>query len=264
MSQTDYYQTLGVSQDADAKKIKDAYREMAFRYHPDRNKEDAAAVEKMKQVNEAYAVLSNPEKKRQYDALRDQFGSDGAYGRFRSRYTEQDIFTNTDINRVFDELARSFGFRGFEEIFKEFYVPHPHRFIFKGPGGFGKGVFFFGAFGLGRIPLAFSQTGKLGRILRPLLGKAGGSLFPQTGKDLFDTIQIGAETARQGGPYAYFHRWQAKKLVVKIPPGVRQGQRIRLAGMGRKDAGDGNPGDLYLRVGLRRSLLQKIRDVLPR
>ncbi|MFZ5569129.1 MAG: DnaJ domain-containing protein [Thermodesulfobacteriota bacterium] len=264
MKQIDYYEILGVPQDADAKKIKEAYREMAFRYHPDRNKDDATAVEKMKQVNEAYAVLSNAEKRSEYDLLRSRFGSDGAYGRFRRQYTDQDIFTGTDINRVFDELARSFGFRGFEEIFREFYGPNTRKFHFTGPGGSLRGFFFFGAFGPGNLPLPkLFQSGKLGRILRPLLGKAGESLFRQSGGDLQDTIRIGPDLARQGGPYAYFHHRLNKKLVVKIPPGVQHGQRIRLAGMGLTEGADGRPGDLYLRVELPRTLLEKIRDLLP-
>ena len=64
MSQNDYYHILGVDQQASAKQIKDAYRKLAFQYHPDRNEKNPAAAEKMKSVNEAYAVLSDPDKRR--------------------------------------------------------------------------------------------------------------------------------------------------------------------------------------------------------
>ena len=73
MVQEDYYQVLGVDKNATAKQIKEAYRQLAFKFHPDRNKENTSVVEEMKKVNEAYAVLSNPAKKREYDTLKNQF-----------------------------------------------------------------------------------------------------------------------------------------------------------------------------------------------
>ena len=86
MAQEDYYQVLGVDQKATDQQIKDAFRKLAFKYHPDRNKENPVAVEKMKKVNEAYAVLSNQAKKGEYDNLKNQFGS-AAYSRFRKNYS---------------------------------------------------------------------------------------------------------------------------------------------------------------------------------
>ena len=120
MEQQDYYQILGVEQDATSKQIKDAYRKLALQYHPDRNHGDPESGEKMKAVNEAYAVLSAPQKRQEYDLMRPRFGS-SAYSQFRQTYSEQDIFSGSDINRIFEEMARSFGLRGFDEIFKEFY-----------------------------------------------------------------------------------------------------------------------------------------------
>ena len=117
---TDYYQTLGVPPNADPKKIKLAYRELAFQYHPDRNKENPAAAEKMKRLNEAYAVLSHVQKRREYDTLRREFGSSARH-RFRQNYTEKDIFSGSDIHRILEEMAKSFGFRGYHDIFREFY-----------------------------------------------------------------------------------------------------------------------------------------------
>jgi DnaJ-class molecular chaperone len=75
MAKKDYYQVLEVDQKATDQQIKDAFRKLAFKYHPDRNQENPVAVEKMKGINEAYAVLSNPAKKREYDTLKNQFGS---------------------------------------------------------------------------------------------------------------------------------------------------------------------------------------------
>jgi DnaJ-class molecular chaperone len=82
MSPNDYYQTLEVDQKASSKQIKEAYRKLAFKYHPDRNSENPDTAEKMKKVNEAYAVLSDATKRREYDTLRQQFGS-SAYSQFR-------------------------------------------------------------------------------------------------------------------------------------------------------------------------------------
>ena len=133
MSQEDYYRVLGVDQNAPQTKIKEAYRQLAFKHHPDRNREDAAAADKMKKINEAYAVLSNPAKKTEYDNLKTQFGS-SAHTHFRNNYSEQDIFSGSDINHIFEEMARSFGFRGSNEIFKEFYGRGYQQFEFKKSG----------------------------------------------------------------------------------------------------------------------------------
>ena len=73
MSQEGYYGVLGVDQNASQTKIKEAYRQLAFKHHPDRNRENTASADKMKKINEAYAVLSNPAKKTEYDNLRTQF-----------------------------------------------------------------------------------------------------------------------------------------------------------------------------------------------
>jgi curved DNA-binding protein CbpA len=96
----DYYQVLGISKDAPSQKIKTAYREKAFLYHPDRCK-DPAGADQMKAVNEAYAVLSNPRKRKEYDLLQQQYG-DAAYGHFRKSYSEQDIFKGSDIQQIFE------------------------------------------------------------------------------------------------------------------------------------------------------------------
>jgi DnaJ-class molecular chaperone len=108
MSPNDYYQILEVDQSASPKQIKDAYRKLAFKYHPDRNSKNPAAAEKMKGLNEAYAVLSDPVKRREYDTLKQHYGS-SAYGQFRQNYSEQDIFSGSDINQILEQMARAFG-----------------------------------------------------------------------------------------------------------------------------------------------------------
>ena len=264
MVQEDYYQVLGVDQKATDQQIKDAFRKLAFKYHPDRNKENPLAVEKMKGINEAYAVLSDPAKKREYDTLKNQFGS-AAYTHFRKNYSEQDIFSGSDINRIFEEMAKAFGLRGSNEIFKEFYGRGFQQFGFKNPRGFARGYVFGNppkTGNQGRAPLPFG--GNKGKIARFLIQKISGVQLPEDGADIDENLYLAPEQALQGGPYAYYLRRKSKKLVVKIPPGVRPGQRIRLAGMGQEGKGGGKPGDLFLKVHIRKPLMKPIKDLIAR
>ncbi len=97
----DYYKILGIEKNADQEEIKKAYRKLALKYHPDRNPNNREAEEKFKKISEAYAVLSDGEKRKQYDT----FGSD----QFSQRYSQEDIFRNVDLN----EILRGFGFGSF-------------------------------------------------------------------------------------------------------------------------------------------------------
>lgn len=259
----DYYQILGVDPKAAQKQIKDAYRRLAFEYHPDRNTGNTEAAEKMKVVNEAYAVLSDPEKRAEYDTVRQRFGSSSAYSRFRQNYSEEDIFSGSDINQIFEEVAKNFGLRGFEDIFREFYGQRYQSFEFKGHGFFGGGFFFFGGLGQNKERPAVGAPSKIGSYLekfsRFLIKKAIEIQLPRGEQDITDEIFLTPDLAQKGGPYAYFHKNKAKKLVVKIPPGVREGQRIRLEGMGKEGS---PPGDLYLKVRIRKPLLQKVQEFI--
>jgi len=260
MEQKDYYQILEVPQNADSQEIKEAFRQLAFKFHPDRNKDDPGAADKMKTVNEAYAVLSDPAKRREYDSLRQQFGA-SAYSQFRKTYSDQDIFNGSDIQHVFEEVARTFGFRGVNEIFKEFYGQGYQSFEYKNPGFFAKGFVFGGHHGRGNQNQASRLVrGNWARMSRHLLKKLSGLELPEDGKDILDTIRLSPEHAISGGPYAYFHRQKSKKLVVKIPPGIHGGQRIRLAGMGKEGKGGGNNGDLHLKVQIRKPRLHSIKN----
>ena len=109
----DYYSVLGVPKNADADQIKKAYRDLALKFHPDRNK-SPEATEKFKEINAAYAVLSNDEKRRQYDA----YGPEG----FSKRYTEQDIFRGSNIEDLLKEMGinLNFGFGGGDNLFQMF------------------------------------------------------------------------------------------------------------------------------------------------
>ncbi len=132
MATRDYYAILGVNKKASDEEIKRAYRKMAMKYHPDRNPNKKEAEERFKEINEAYAVLSDKEKRKQYDT----FGAEG----FRQRFTQEDIFRGFDFDEI---LSGLFGGRGRRE------------FRFGGRGGFDSGDFFSGQGGYqdtGRMP----------------------------------------------------------------------------------------------------------------
>ncbi|MFO7715760.1 DnaJ domain-containing protein [Desulfosarcina sp.] len=262
MAQQDYYQTLGVDRTSDAKKIKEAYRELAFKYHPDRNEKKPDSAEKMKLINEAYAVLSNVDKKREYDDLRARFG-DSAYGQFRNAYTEQDIFDGSDVYQIFEEMARSFGLRGVDSIFSDFYGSGYKRFAFKQHGLHGKGFIYRGAMGQGRGKIgAGSVPPGVGRLFKFLLNQITGLKLPQIGDHIHDTVHLTQEFARTGGPFPYNHHRRSKKLVVDIPAGTKDGQQIRLAQMGATGKNGGPSGDLYLKVKIKKPLIEKAKDFI--
>ncbi len=105
MAGKDYYKVLGVSKTATADEIKKKFRKLAFKYHPDKTKGNKEKEQKFKEINEAYAVLSDPEKRQQYDT----FGSAG----FNQRFSQEDIFRDFDPSSLF----RDFGMGGFDDFF---------------------------------------------------------------------------------------------------------------------------------------------------
>ncbi len=262
MEQLDYYKILGVEKSADKKDIKDAYRKNALKYHPDKNKDNSTATDMMKKVNEAYAVLSDDSKRQQYDSMYNQYG-DQAYTRFRKTYSEHDIFFGSDLNRIFEELAKDFGIRGFDEIFKDIYGKGFNTFNIKQGGFWGRGFVFFGSTGSAgadKSKLSGSERGPglLGSVIQQLTGLGG----DKNGADYEDTILLRSEHALNGGPYAYFHKKGDKKLMVKIPPGIKAGQKIRLAGMGSSGKGNGKAGDLFLKVRVRGGLIKTLKKAI--
>jgi curved DNA-binding protein len=104
MATKDYYNVLGVGKNVSDEELKRAYRKLAMKYHPDRNPNKREAEERFKEINEAYAVLSDKEKRKQYDA----FGAEG----FRQRFTQEDIFRGFDFDEI---LSGLFGGRGKRE-----------------------------------------------------------------------------------------------------------------------------------------------------
>jgi curved DNA-binding protein CbpA len=280
MDQKDYYKILGVSTDASADEIKKTYRKLAFQYHPDRNPGNEGM---MKELNEAYAVLSDQQKRREYDSYRQSYGF-FARDRFRQTYTEQDIFRDSDINRVFEELSRAFGFSSPEDIFSRtnFYGDQFRTFQFRGPGFTGRGFFFFGPMSKSyqdMMKASRHQTKEVpayrpslfSRILlkglqafQKHVAKKYGLALPERGEDTEDQIKITPEIASAGGKvrYHFAKPENPRDLFIKIPPGIKEGQKIRLKGLGKDGNSGGETGDLYLKVRIDISFFDRIRKFI--
>ncbi|MFZ0450542.1 MAG: DnaJ domain-containing protein [Desulfatiglandaceae bacterium] len=260
MTQKDYYRILDVEREAGPKEIRESYRKLALKFHPDRNSNNPEAASRMKEINEAYAALSDPEKKSRYDNLRQTYGS-SAYDHFRNTYSEQDIFKGSDVRQIFEEISRAFGFRSFDDVFGEAYGPGYRSFDFKRPGGFGK--VFTGVYG-GKGRASAPLHGLSGRLIKYALRKKWGIELPERGKDLFDLITISPTLALRGGKISYTNKSERKKLIVTVPPAIRVGQKIRLKGMGGPGRGGGESGDLFLKIRVRNILLQKVKTFMDR
>ena len=211
----EYYEVLGVAKTATADEIKKAYRKLALKYHPDKNPGDKAAEEKFKEISEAYAVLSDAEKRKQYDT----FGSTG----FRQRYSQEDIFRNFDLN----DILRQFGFGT----------------GFRGTGGFHTGGFRTAG---GGSPF----EGMFGQTMRG--GGCGGGCGPQPvkGGDLTYELTVTLEDVLHGAEKTISLRQngRSQNVSVKVPKGIEDGKRLRLPGKGGPSSSGGPPGDLYLKV----------------
>ncbi len=116
----DYYNILGVNKTANASEIKKAYRKLALKYHPDKTKGDKTLEDKFKKISEAYAVLSDPQKKKQYDT----YGS----ADFQQQFSQEDILRNFDLG----DILKEFGFGGGSTRFSRTGGPQAQ---FSGMGG---------------------------------------------------------------------------------------------------------------------------------
>jgi curved DNA-binding protein len=219
MAHKDYYKILGLSNNASADEIKKAYRKLAMQYHPDRNhgKEDWAN-EKFKEINEAFSVLGDPEKRRQYD----QFGTMGNIS---------DIFGSQATRTTFEDLMKDFGGAGLgftflDDIFGD--LLKGERFSFQ---TFGRG---FGSPG----GMRFDTQG--GINLEDIFRQAQRT----PGYNAKYEIILTSEQATKGIDKDLVRK--DKKLKVKIPAGVRTGSKVRLRNA--LEATDGHPGDIIINI----------------
>ena len=210
----DYYDVLGVARDASDEEIKKAFRKLALKYHPDKAKDKTTAEEKFKEINEANEVLSDPEKRRKYDQLginwnHPQQQPTPAQGGFGGGYEDASQF--------------HFNGTGFSDFFEQFFGSHG-----RASGGFGRTQ----GPGMGGETVAHRGQDIEADILVTLNEVLHGSMR---------TIRLQRDDPRTG-------QSAMQTLRVKIPPGVRESQLIRLAGKGQEGMGGGESGNLYLRV----------------
>lgn len=195
MAQRDYYEVLGLKKGASADEIKRAYRKLAVKYHPDKNPGNKEAEERFKEINEAYAVLSDPQKKEQFD----QFGSTN----FHQRFSQEDIFRGFNV----DDMFRDQGF-GTDDIFSRIFGDAMRR-----------------------------QRGGRGRPAA-------------RGEDFSMELQVTFRDAYDGAEkrVAFMRDGSREELSVKVPAGIENGARLRVAGRGGPGRMGGPSGDLYLTV----------------
>lgn len=255
MSSKDFYHILGVEKNADAKELKENYRKRALKYHPDRNQDDPEAALRMKELNEAYAVLSDPLKRQEYDAIRQTHGS-SAYDRYKSSHSQEDIFRGSDIYQIFEEISKSFGLRGFEEIFREMYGKEYQTFVFRRGGV--EGQFRYPQGGAKNAPAPNFFNKMMGKLMRKSLEGVFGVELPQPGADRAEHLTVPDPLAREGGKIKFFSRANRKHLVVTIPRNVKTGSKIRLKGMGEPGKGGAPAGDLYLQVQVSPAWISKL------
>jgi curved DNA-binding protein len=209
----DYYQILGVEKNVDQEDIKKAYRKLALKFHPDRNPNNRDAEEKFKKISEAYAVLSDQEKRKQYD----NFGSD----QFSQRYSHEDIFRDFDINQI----LRDMGFGGVSGTNK----------TFRGTAG-----------------KRGSYTFRGGDPIGDLFGQGGQKYYQarQRGEDLQYNLNITLEESVLGADkkLSLKRDGHVDEINVKIPGGISTGKKLRLAGKGNDGLDGGTTGDLYLNI----------------
>jgi DnaJ-class molecular chaperone len=215
----DYYSTLGVSKGATAKEIKQAFRKLARKYHPDVNPGDKAAEAKFKELNEAHEVLGDPEKRRKYDEL----GSNW-------RMYEQAGGAGPQPGAAWN--ARGGGFGGGARAM----TPEEMENFFGNDSPFSE---FFNTFFSGGFSGAQSAgTGNRARARR--------------GRDVEHEIELSLEDAFHGTTrrLGLQHDGHARTVDVRIPAGVTDGSRVRVSGEGEQGAGGAPGGDLFLRVRL--------------
>ncbi|WP_462418252.1 DnaJ C-terminal domain-containing protein [Kytococcus sp. Marseille-QA3725] len=236
----DFYKTLGVSPDADDAEIKKAYRKLARANHPDQHPGDEAAEQRFKDIGEAYQVLSDAESRKEYDAVR-QMAAGGA------RFTA-------------GAGGPGGGAGGFEDLFSAFGGGGPGgqrvRYSTGGPGGQQMGgedlediLRMFGAAGGGG---GFGGAGG-GFGGQPGFGPGGPGprqAPPQRGENLDAQVTVGFHQAMTGDK-ATVRQADGQTTTIKVPAGVKDGQRIRLKGRGHRSPNGGPAGDLMITVHVR-------------
>lgn len=207
----DYYKVLGVKREASADEIKKAYRKLAQKYHPDKVKGDKRqAEEQFKKISEAYAVLSNAEKRKAYDEVGSQA--------FHTQYSQEDIFKGFDFSEIFDVGIS-------DNIFSR---------LFGGLGGRSRG---------GGRTRVFRYGGGPGEDYQAQARKLKGEDLQVEMPITLHEMAFGTEKL-----VSFTSNGQTVKVTVKIPAGALPGKRLRIAGKGRPGPMGSPPGDLFIKL----------------
>lgn len=258
-SKRDYYEILGVPKTASSEEIKDAYRKLAMQYHPDRNKAPEAE-EKFKEISESYAVLSDEEKRRQYDEL--------GHAGFDQRYTTEDIFRGADFESIFrdmgfgfdlrDILSSFFGGRDFgERIVRGGDLAYDLEITLEeAAGGAEKEIDVLrtekcdACRGTGAAPNTSPRTcprcegaGRVQSVTRNGFGTFVRVVPCPSCKGKGKIIDTPCPRCRGTGLVR-----KERSISVKIPPGIDGGYQLRLQGQGEASRDGGSPGDLYVLI----------------
>jgi curved DNA-binding protein len=226
----DYYATLGVPKTATEKEIKQAFRKMARKYHPDVNPSDKSAETRFKEINEAYEVLGDPEKRKKYDEL----------GSNWKMYEQAQRAGGGAAAGGFDPSQWNFNMGGVGgQGSSRTMTPEEMRDLFGNEDPFSD--FFHAFFSGSREP-----------EMRGRAGRAGTRARARQGRDVEHTIDLSLEDAYRGTTrrLSLKHEGHARTVDVRIPAGVGEGSRVRVSGEGEQGSGGASSGDLYLRVHL--------------
>ena len=215
MGGKDYYKILGLSKSASPEEIKKTYRKLALKYHPDRNQGDKTAEARFKDISEAYAVLSDAEKRKSYD----MFGAEG----FQHRYSQEDIFRGFDFSSIFKEFG--FGAGRTQSAFSQMF-------------GAASGGSAHGPFRTGGTPFSSASEGYQARTR----GVRGQDLVYELSLTLEEIVQNTTKVI------SYEVDGRSESVSVKVPGGMRTGQKLRLPGKGHSGLYGGPAGDLYIHV----------------
>lgn len=214
MDYKDYYKVLGVERNAKEADIKSAFRKLALQYHPDRNPGNKQSEEKFKEINEAYEVLSDPEKRSRYDQLGDSYTNwqqRGAPGNFN--WNDWTNAPGGGVTWDVGDLNDLFGRGGFSDFFQAIF---------------------------GGVPMGGAQRSQPGQRTRPTTGQGQRQARPVSYQQ---DVQISLMEAYRGAERQV--NVNGRRLTMKIPAGARTGTKVRMAGAGPSGP-DGQPSDLYL------------------
>lgn len=272
-----YYAILEIDPNSGEDEIKKAYRALAMRYHPDRNPENSQAAEQFREITEAYAVLMDPVKRREYDEFQRYATTREGYGEPRFRYSQEDIFrdlfNNPALYTFLNELGKDFGKSGVRfgpSLFENLFFRQGGMFvfgaIFSAFSPMSKAYKFYKFFQMAQTAHSAYQSFKGAQkehqgevqeqpekkewIKKKIKGLFGNKEAVSRDGSLSFKLRVSPREAAQGveKPLAYNIDGINEKLTVKIPAGTQNGTKLRLKGKGAKVPGREERSALYLNI----------------